>query len=84
MYNTGITVIIVHSPRPLWIVDSKPLRFTENYHGAVRGGGGGGGRGGGRRVQCGIIYCLSRGDCEKVAEELNELFRGSPITLVVK
>ncbi|GFH16677.1 uncharacterized protein HaLaN_13144 [Haematococcus lacustris] len=32
------------------------------------------------RVQCGIIYCLSRADCEKVAAELGELFkeRGMP------
>ena len=27
------------------------------------------------RVQCGIIYCLSRNDCEKVAAELREMFK---------
>ncbi len=26
------------------------------------------------RVQCGIIYCLSRNECEKVAKDLAELF----------
>ncbi|KAG1680402.1 hypothetical protein FOA52_015493 [Chlamydomonas sp. UWO 241] len=49
-------------------------RFTD------RGGGRGGARG---RVQCGIIYCLSRAECERVAETLGGLLKGGP-TLVIK
>ena len=33
-------------------------------------------------VQCGIIYCLSRNDCERVAEEINGMRQknGKPLT----
>ena len=67
--------------------DLMLARFTTELH---TGGGGrapqgvGGGVRKQRRVQCGIIYCLSRGDCEKVAEELNDLFKTEPVMLVVR
>ena len=40
--------------------------------------------GGRKRVQCGIVYCLSRGECERVATALSEEFRGrdKPLLLV--
>lgn len=59
------------------VSDIKELlvsRFTD------RGGGRGGAHG---RVQCGIIYCLSRAECERVAESLGGLCRGGP-TLSIK
>ena len=36
------------------------------------------------RVQCGIIYCLSRAECERVAEALGEAFRTSGVTLAIR
>eukprot|EP00955_Chlamydomonas_euryale_P066110 359453-Chlamydomonas_euryale.AAC.3 len=44
-------------------------RFTD------RSGGRGTSRG---RVQCGIIYCLSRAECERVAESLGDMCRDGP------
>lgn len=32
------------------------------------------------RVQCGIVYCLSRNDCEKVAAELQVSYQAQEVT----
>eukprot|EP00798_Chlamydomonas_sp_ICE-L_P031530 gene31530-6715_t len=37
-----------------------------------------------RRLQCGIIYCLSRNECEKVAGELNTMLKSSKVVGEVK
>ena len=65
--------------------DLMMAKFTEPLGGGARSLGGiGAPVRKQQRVQCGIVYCLSRGECEKVAEELNDLFKTGPVALVVR
>lgn len=62
--------------------DLMIARFTGVYTGRAPQGAGGVRKK--QRVLCGIVYCLSRGECEKVAKELNDLFKTEPVMLVVR